>query len=140
MIPVDIPTVPTADETSKIISSTLNSGWRAHIAIVAMIAKLKLIENTLKVEEKFLEQFEGLIKQARNDLDINIDYLYVPIGNAENFIDFIRKVINGTFVYEANNNTKIKKYFNLYFLFFYYFVKILLVKSFYFLWRRNFYG
>ena len=54
--------------------------------------------------EKFLEQFEGLIKQARNDLDINIEYLYVPIGNAENFIDFIRKVTNGTFVYEANNN------------------------------------
>lgn len=53
--------------------------------------------------EKFLEQFEGLIKQARNDLNINIDYLYVPIGNAENFIDFIRKVINGTFVYETNN-------------------------------------
>lgn len=54
--------------------------------------------------EKFLEQFEGLIKQARNDLNINTEYLYVPIGNAENFIDFIRKVINGTFVYEANNN------------------------------------
>ena len=52
--------------------------------------------------EEYLSQLEGYIDQAySNNIDY-ADYLKPPIGNASNFVDFIRKIMNGSFEYEEN--------------------------------------
>jgi hypothetical protein len=50
--------------------------------------------------EEFLNQFELFINQAYKDKISGSEHLILPIGNASNFVDFLRKILNGTFEYE----------------------------------------
>lgn len=55
--------------------------------------------------EPFLKQLEGFINFAfklyADDYKItNFNYLNTSVGNASNFVDFLRKILNGTFEYE----------------------------------------
>lgn len=56
--------------------------------------------------EPFFKQLEDFInfafKMYADDYEItNNSYLNTPVGNASNFVDFLRKIINGTFEYES---------------------------------------
>ena len=50
--------------------------------------------------EEILNQFELFINQAYKDKISGSEHLILPIGNASNFVDFLRKILNGTFEYE----------------------------------------
>ena len=50
--------------------------------------------------EEYLKQLEGIITQAYNDKIELAEKLRNPVGNAENYVDFLRKAMNGTFVKE----------------------------------------
>jgi len=57
--------------------------------------------------ELFLQQLSKLIEQASKDKIEYSEYLKAPVGNANNFVDFIRKIMDGSFEYE--NGKCIKK-------------------------------
>ena len=58
--------------------------------------------------EMFLHQVEIFIEQASKDKIKYADVLKTPIGNASNFVDFIRKIMKGTFEYEEGKGIKRK--------------------------------
>ena len=58
--------------------------------------------------EMFLQQVNQFIEQASKDKIEYADVLKTPIGNASNFAEFIRKIMNGTFEYEDGKDIKRK--------------------------------
>ena len=58
--------------------------------------------------EMFLHQVELFIEQAKKDKIEYSEVLKAPIGNASNFVDFIRKIMKGTFEYEEGKGIKRK--------------------------------
>lgn len=49
-----------------------------------------------------------MYEQASKDKIKYVDVLKTPIGNASNFVDFIRKIMKGTFEYEEGKGIKRK--------------------------------
>jgi len=56
--------------------------------------------------ELFLQQLSKFIDQASKDKIKNSEYLKTPIGNAKDFVDFIRKNMSGNFEYEEDKDIK----------------------------------
>lgn len=50
--------------------------------------------------ELFLQQFTKFINQCSKDNILYAESLKMPVGNANDFVDFIRKIMNGTFEFE----------------------------------------
>ena len=58
--------------------------------------------------ELFLQQLSKFINQCSKDNILYANSLKTPIGNSTDFVDFIRKIMNGTFEYEEVKEVKRK--------------------------------
>lgn len=58
--------------------------------------------------ELFLQQFSKFINQCSKDNIIYAESLKMPVGNASDFVDFIRKIMNDSFEYENDKEIKRK--------------------------------
>lgn len=90
--------IGTREEFNALFLEILKEG-RSNKDIYDSIAE-EFGENRKSTFNDFLRQLEKFIIQATKDGIEYSDYLNSPVGNASNFVDFLRKVVDGTFEYE----------------------------------------